>query len=70
MSPVPARRPASCIDFVKLLPAPAPVATEVVTVTPAPRRVRERRAAARQVCGVATRCAVDTDLFGGGFGEF
>jgi hypothetical protein len=72
MSPLPARRPGSCLSFVRQLPVqkkadraakPAPVHT------PAPRFGEDRRGAVRRVCALATACVVDTDVFDGGAAE-
>ena len=68
MSPDPAARPASCLEFVKLLPPPAdaPAWGGPLAPVPIPAAGRERRAAARRACVVATTCVIDTGLVAGG----
>jgi serine/threonine protein kinase len=70
MSPDPTKRPASCLEFVKLLPSPGLWDKDPAPGAAAPagkqRSGKERRASVRRVCTVAATCVVDTDLFNGG----
>lgn len=63
MSPDPAKRPASCLQFVKLLPAPGKAAGGLLKANRPPQ---ERRAAARLAHVIGTICVIDTAAAGGG----
>lgn len=65
MSPDPGRRPANCIEFLKLLPPLQPQISQHPT-PPSIKRSKDRRAAVRRVCGIPTTCMIDTDVFQGG----
>jgi serine/threonine protein kinase len=66
MSPDPKQRPASCLEFARMLPSPPPGAE----VTPTPRLAAlttrtERRASVRHLVSRGTTCVIDTGLVAG-----
>jgi serine/threonine protein kinase len=70
MAPDLTKRPATCLDFVKLLPAAAQWAAAGgkagAKPTPPPKPAAERRGSPRRDCVVGATCVVNTSLFGGG----
>jgi serine/threonine protein kinase len=70
MSPNPAKRPASCLQFANLLPAQAQWGRlgEFAPRRPACPARYERRTAPRHPCTLGITCVIDTDLFAGGEG--
>jgi serine/threonine protein kinase len=67
MNPDPLLRPATCLDFFKLLTARKPPGSRGAT-PPRPKSGTgsgERRAYVRHAVGVGTRCAIDTAVSGG-----
>jgi serine/threonine protein kinase len=68
MSPDPKERPASCLEFARMLPAPAP-GSAILPTTPrpaAPAARNERRASVRHLVTRGTTCVIDTGLVAGG----
>jgi serine/threonine protein kinase len=67
MSPDPKARPASCLEFARLLPAPAAGTLGRPTPLPSSLVARpERRAAVRHLVTRGTTCVIDTGLVAGG----
>jgi serine/threonine protein kinase len=68
MSPDLAKRPANCLEFVKMLPSPVqwekPVTESAVQVGLDHKPTQDRRASARRQCVVGATCVVNTALFG------
>ena len=74
LDPNPARRPASCLEFFKLLTGRARIKDPAVTATPAPKPGKaapedERRTTARYALKVGSCAVVNPDVHPGGTGE-